>query len=234
MKIKKAIILSAGFGKRMRPLTLTTPKPLLKIGSKTLLSNTIDVLQKFGIKEIFINTHYLAEQIKSFIKNNKFQSKITLVEEKKTILNTGGGIMNLSTRLGKNPFLVLNPDTIWNKNYIKDFDNMFKIFLKQNCKCILLVVKKDRSFDQTFSGDFNLKKNFIHRDKKKKSFIYTGAQILTKSVFKKHKIKNFSMNEIWNDLILEKTLRGFESKNKFFHISNVAVYKKIVKNLKIK
>ena len=79
MQIKKAIILSAGYGKRLNPITLSKPKPLLEINKKTLLENTIYVLEKFGIEEILINIHYLSEQISSFINRKKFNSKIILI-----------------------------------------------------------------------------------------------------------------------------------------------------------
>ena len=94
MKINRAMILSAGFGKRLNPLTLSIPKPILKVGSKNLLKNTINILEKFGISEIVINVHYLSKQIISFIENNKFNSKIFIMNENKEILDTGGGILN--------------------------------------------------------------------------------------------------------------------------------------------
>ena len=83
MKISKAIILSAGFGKRLNPLTLSTPKPLLEIKDKTLLENTINILEKYGIFDIWINTFYFSDQIKKFLDKKKFKCSINLVEEKK-------------------------------------------------------------------------------------------------------------------------------------------------------
>ena len=96
MRVKKAIILSAGFGKRLNPLTLTNPKPLLKIKDKTLLENTIDILIEFGIEKIWINTHYFAKKIKSYIGKKNFNCSINVTEEKDNILNTGGGVLNIS------------------------------------------------------------------------------------------------------------------------------------------
>ena len=87
MRVKKAIILSAGFGKRLNPLTLTNPKPLLKIKDKTLLENTIDILIEFGIEKIWINTHYFAEKIKNYVEKKNFKCSINITEEKGNILN---------------------------------------------------------------------------------------------------------------------------------------------------
>jgi MurNAc alpha-1-phosphate uridylyltransferase len=113
MQIKKAIILTAGYGKRLNPMTLSKPKSLLEINKKTLLENTIYLLEKFGIEEIVINTHYFSDQINTFVDNKKFSSKIFLIEEHEKILDTGGGVLNAAKKFNNNPFFVLIPQTIW-------------------------------------------------------------------------------------------------------------------------
>ena len=90
--IKKAMILAAGFGKRIYPLTLKQPKPLLKIGNETLLSNALKFLELFGIKQAVINVHYLGALIVNYVNENKFDLTVTVIEEKDRILNTGGGV----------------------------------------------------------------------------------------------------------------------------------------------
>ena len=103
--IKKAMILAAGFGKRVHPLTIKSPKPLLKIGNDTLLSNTLKFLELFGISEVIINVHYLGEQVVEYINNNKFNLSIKIVEEKDKILDTGGGVLNAIQYFSNEPFL---------------------------------------------------------------------------------------------------------------------------------
>ena len=120
------MILCAGYGKRLRPITKNCPKPLLKIGQETLLSNTLKFLIKFGIKEVIINTHYLADQIVDYIDNNKFNLSITIIKEKKKILDTGGGILNAIKYFSNKPFITINPDTIWRAEYIKELKIMEK------------------------------------------------------------------------------------------------------------
>ena len=230
MKIKKAIILGAGFGKRMHPITKKIPKPLVKIRNKTLLENSINFLISLGVKNIIINTHYLHNQIYSFLKKKNFSCKIILVFEKKKILNTGGGILNASKKFKKQAFFVLNPDTIWRKEYKKEFKNLVKIYQKSR-KPSMLLVPKSKSFDRSLKGDFNLNsKKEILRQKNNK-FIFTGAQIISRSVFKSKKVKPFSMNKIWDNLIKKKELIGIISKQKFLHINNYKIYEKLGKRI---
>jgi len=227
MKIKKAIILGAGFGKRMYPITKKIPKPLVKIRNKTILENTINFLISLGVKHIVINTHYLHNKISNFVKNKKFSCKIDLVFEKKKILNTGGGILNASKKFKKQVFFVLNPDTLWRKEYKKEFKNLIKIYQKNN-KPAMLLIPKSKSFDKSFKGDFNLENNLISKKEKNDlKYIYTGMQIIQPELFYKIKTTVFSINEIWNDLIKKNELYGIETNIKFLHISTLDIYKKL-------
>ena len=230
MKIKKAIILGAGFGKRMLPITKKIPKPLVEVNGITLLENSIKFLSSLGVKHIIVNAHHLHKEIVSFIKRKKFSSRVNVVVEKRKILNTGGGILNASKRFKKETFFVLNPDTIWRKGYRKEFRKLEKFYIK-NKKPTMLLVSKSKSYDRSFKGDFNLNfKNEILRQKNNK-FIFTGAQIINRSVFKKRKIKPFSINRVWDDLIKKRELIGVTSRQKFFHINNYRIYKKLNKKV---
>ena len=228
MQIKKAIILSAGYGKRLNPMTLSKPKPLLEINKKTLLENTIHILEKFGINEIVINTHYLSDQINTFIDNKKFSSKIFLIREHKKILDTGGGVLNAAKKFNNRPFFDFNPDTIWSQSYLNDFKAMEKQYFNNDYKGVLLVVDKTKSFDKTLKGDFNLKENILDRNVNEKRYIYTGSQILSNSAFKNKKIEPFSMNFIWDLLIKNKKLSGVKSKQEFLHVTNLKIYNQLI------
>mgnify|MGYP001276518557 FL=1 len=226
MKVKKAIILGAGFGKRMRPMTKKIPKPLVKINGVTLLENSIKFLSSLGVKYIVVNAHHFHKEMVNFVKRKKFSSKVNVVVEKRKILNTGGGILNASKKFKKQPFFVLNPDTLWRGGYKKEIRKLEKVYLK-NKKPTMLLVSKSKSYDRSFKGDFNLNsKNEILRQKNNK-FIFTGAQIINRSVFKKRKIRPFSMNKVWDDLIRSKELLGVTSKQRFFHINSYKIYKKL-------
>jgi MurNAc alpha-1-phosphate uridylyltransferase len=235
--IKKAMILAAGFGKRIHPLTLKHPKPLLKIGKETLLSNTLKFLKLFGIKQAVINVHYLGEQIVDYISRNKFDLTVTVVKEKDKILDTGGGVLNAIQHFSNLPFLIINPDTIWNLHYLKELKLMEKSFFenKKN-KCSLLVVNKKKSFDQSFKGDFNLENNLISRKNRDDlNYIYTGLQVIKPEVFSDLDARVFSINRIWDKLIETNELHGIESNIDFLHVSTLDIYKSLLeKNLNIK
>ncbi len=134
MKIKTALILCAGLGKRVLPLSLEIPKPLLKLNNITLLENTINLLEALKIENIKLNTFYLQNQIKDFFSNQKFKAKIEIIEDGRKILDTGGGIYNLIKASDDEDFLVLNPDTIWSLNYLETIKNMQKFYFEKKYK----------------------------------------------------------------------------------------------------
>ncbi len=228
-KIDTALILCAGYGKRLNPLTLKAPKPLLKLKNISLLENTINFINDFGIKNILINTFYLKEQIKEFINKKNFNCKINIIDDGNSILDTGGGILNLIKKSDNNNFFVFNPDTIWSKEYIKVIRKMEVFYLKNKIQNILLVVNKSKSFDKKLKGDFNLNsKNILNYQEK--NFIYTGCQIINKNVFSIIDKNSFSIVEIWNQLIDKNKLYGFESLNDFIHVTDIEIFEKLSKN----
>ena len=229
MKINTALILCAGYGKRLNPLTLDIPKPLLEINEVTLLENTINLLQDLGIKKIILNTFYLKEKIYKFIKKKDFQIDLEIIDEGEDILDTGGGILNMMNSSSETDFLTINPDTLWNKNYIKYIQDMEKFYFSQKIKNILLLVKQNLSFDKDLNSDFNLVKNKIKKEIKNK-FIYTGCQIINKSLFDDFLSKNFPVSEVWNKLIDIDQLYGYESLEYFKHVTNIQVYNKLLKD----
>jgi len=229
MKIKTALILCAGYGKRLNPITLTTPKPLLKINQITLLENCINLIHSLGINKILINTFYLSEKIEQFLKDKKFNLEIKIVNDGSNILDTGGGILNMINSSNETDFITFNPDTVWNDNYKKYIKDMEKFYFLNKVQNILLLVNENLSFDKNLNGDFNLKKNIIKKDQLNR-LIYTGCQILNKSLFDSYGVGNFSISNIWNKLINKDKLYGFESLEDFRHLTDLNIYKQLLKN----
>ena len=229
MKINTALILCAGYGKRLNPLTLIKPKPLLKVDEITLLENCINLIQSLRIEKVIINTFYLKEKIEDFISDKKFDLDIKIINDGKTILNTGGGILNMINSSNDSDFLTLNPDTVWNKSYEGTIQSMKKFYFSNKIKNILLLVNKKLSFDKKLKGDFNLLENKIKKDDKN-DLIYTGCQIINKELFKSYAVNNFSISDIWNELISKNKLYGYESLENFYHLTDLGIYKKLLKN----
>ena len=229
MKINTALVLCAGYGKRLNPLTLKNPKPLLKLNNLTLLENTINLIKKLGINEIKLNTFYLKNQIKIFIEEKNFDVKIEIIEDGNEILDTGGGIFNMINSLNEENFMVFNPDTVWSIDYLNCIKEMENFYFSKKIQNILMVVNKDLSFDKNLRGDFDLLDNQLNK-KKLNQYIFTGCQIINKKVFASIKNKSFSILQIWKSLIEENQLYGYESENKFYHITDIEIYNKLLKS----
>ena len=229
MKIKTALILCAGFGKRLHPLTSKTPKPLLKINNITLLERTLNIVRQLEIKDVKINTFHLENEIINFLSNYKTNINIDIIKDGKDILDTGGGIINLIKSSSENDFIVFNPDTIWGLKYKDELEKMIEYYYSNKLNNLLLVVNKNKSFDKRLKGDFELKeKNLVNY--KEKNYIYIGCQIINKKIFQNITEKSFSISKIWNTEIDRNNLNGFESKENFIHVTDLEIYNKLTKN----
>ena len=226
MKINTALILCAGFGKRLNPITLNTPKPLLEIKDVSMLERCINLIEKLGIKKILINTFYLKDQFSVFLNSKNFNVDIKIIEDGEHILDTGGGVQNMIKDSNENDFLIFNPDTVWTNNYREDILKMEKMYFSKKLENILLLTNKKLSFDKKLKGDFNLKNNLINKESEKE-FIYIGCQIINKKLFNKDKIENYSILEIWNNLLDQKKLFGYESQKDFYHLTDLDIFKKL-------
>ena len=226
MKINTALILCAGFGKRLNPITLNTPKPLLEIKDVSMLERCINLIEKIGIQKVLINTFYLKDQFSVFLNSKNFNIDIKIIEDGEHILDTGGGIQNMIKESNEKDFIIFNPDTIWSNDYKDEILKMKKMYFSEKLENILLLVNKKFSFDKKLKGDFNLKNNSINKEAEKE-FIYIGCQIINKKLFIKEKIENYSILEIWNDLLNQKKLYGYESQKDFYHLTDLDIFKKL-------
>ena len=123
-------------------------------------------------------------------------------------------------------FIIFNPDTVWSDNYKDEILKMENIYFAEKLENILLLANKKLSFDKNLKGDFNLKNNLINKETEKE-FIYIGCQIINKKLFIKEKIENYSILEIWNNLLDQKRLFGYESQKDFYHLTDLDIFKKL-------
>ena len=213
------LILCAGFGKRMLDLTTNTPKPLLKFNNKTLLSNTINFFLDIGFGEIFINTHYLHNKIQNYINKNYHEYPINLIYEPE-ILGTGGGIKNIFNFTKNKNICVVNSDIFWQTNNKLDIINFIKDF-NDVTHCKILLSKKNNFYGLKKSkGDFVIKNGIVSNwIKGKDEIFYSGFQILSQKIFYKTP-KIFPMNDVWNNLIISKNLKGSLINSKILHVGD--------------
>ena len=226
MRINTALILCAGFGKRLNPITLNTPKPLLEIKDISMLERCINLIEKLGIQKILINTFYLKDQFSVFLNSKNFNLDIKIIEDGEHILDTGGGIQNMIKDSHEKDYIIFNPDTIWNNDYKDEILKMEKMYFSEKIENILLLANKKLSFDKKLKGDFNLKNNLLNKEAEKE-FIYIGCQIINQKLFERNKIENYSISEIWNKLLDQKKLFGYESQKDFYHLTDLDIFKKL-------
>ena len=229
MSVKTALILCAGFGKRLEPLTKSIPKPLLKIKDITLLERTLQIIDKLEIKKVKINTFYLEDQIIDFIKNYKSSLEIEIIKDGKEILDTGGGILNLINSSEDEDFIVFNPDTMWDIKYIDELKGMIEYYDSNKLSNLLLVVNKKKSFDKRFIGDFELKNKSLFKYENN-NFIYIGCQIINKKILNNISDTSFSISKVWNNELSKNNLNGFESTKEFFHVTDLEIFNEIIKS----
>ena len=229
MKINTALILCAGFGKRLNPITLKVPKPLIIIDNLELLEHNLNLIKKLRIKNIKINTFYLQDQIIQFIKNHPLKNDIEIIKDGSSILDTGGGILNLLKNSKEKDFLVFNPDTLWTIDYKETINDMIKVYFENKMENLLMVVNKVNSYDQRFKGDFELKQKVLLKDSDN-NYIYTGCQIINKKLFNDMGKNKFSILEIWNSQMNKKKLYGHEYEGKFIHLTDLEIFNQLTKN----
>ena len=229
MSVKTALILCAGFGKRLQPLTKSIPKPLFKIKDITLLERTLKIISKLEIKKVKINTFYLEDQIIDFIKNYKSSLEIEIIKDGKEILDTGGGILNLINSSKDEDFIVFNPDTMWDIKYIDELKAMIEYYDSNKLNNLLLVVNKKKSFDKRFIGDFELKNKSLFKYENN-NFIFIGCQIINKKILNNISDTSFSISKVWNTELSKNNLNGFESTNEFFHVTDLEIFNEIIKS----
>ena len=224
----KAIILAAGYGKRLKHISKKYPKPLVTINGKTLLDHALEKLDSVPCSQIVINVHYMAEKIETHVKlNKKIKANIILSDERDKILDTGGGVFKALPHLkNKNkPFIILNSDCLWmeKKNTIQ------KLILKwdtDNMDCLMLLAKKEKACGYDGNGNFNANKNgmiTIPKNKQYANYIYTGLCLVSPKLFypdiiAKNPNKPFSMRLLWESAIEKKRLFGIIHDNLWIHV----------------
>lgn len=224
MVCKQAFILAAGLGTRMQPITNTIPKPVIEIAGQSMITRVIDQLREAGVKDIFINSHYKADILKShvedYIKQNKISDVNLHILHETELLDTGGGVLNALQHMKDEPFFIINSDSIWVSK-----DNVFESLSKQwkdNMKALFLLCTLARARGYDCKGDFFLDNNHQIRRGENNPFVYVGVHITTPKLFKGLAVEKCRLMDIYKHAAPGKAdfegFYGAEFKGDWLHI----------------
>lgn len=215
---QSAFILAAGLGTRMRPLTLTTPKPLIKVGGKTLIDYGMDRLREAGVEDVVANAHYLAEQIFTWAGVQE-SPHVIVSDERDELLDTGGGIAKALPLLGPHPFYVLNSDSFWTEKGSQALLRLRAAWDDDSMDCLLLLSTQQAARGYDGQGDFVVDQGGrLRRGKGAAALAYMGAYVVHPRLFERTEVEKFSMNLLWDIAISEGRLHGLVHDGLWLHV----------------
>lgn len=216
-----AMVLAAGLGKRMRPLTATRPKPLVRVNGKTLLDHALDNLRSAGVGRAVVNVHYLAGQVEAHLKRSADGLDIVISDERDALLETGGGVAKALPLIGADPFFVVNSDNLWVDGPVDTLRLMARRWNPEEMDALLLVVPLARAYGYDGRGDFHMAPDGLlvrRRGARVAPFVFSGVQLLKASLFEDVPEGAFSLNLIYDRLIASKRLYGIAHAGQWFHV----------------
>lgn len=193
-----AMVMAAGLGKRMRPLTATRPKPLVEVGGKTLLDHTIDHLRGAGVKRAVVNVHYLADQMEAHLRARVKDMEVVISDERQQLMETGGGIVQARERLGDKPFLCVNSDNLWIDGPIDAIRQLAAVWDDDKMDALVLLVPLARANCHSGQGDFRMDPFGRITERRKPGrlapFVFIGVSILSPRIIRDWPEGPFSTN----------------------------------------
>jgi N-acetyl-alpha-D-muramate 1-phosphate uridylyltransferase len=220
IKPKRAMILAAGLGKRMRPITVTTPKPLVEVGGRALIDRVLDRLERAGVDEVVVNVHYLADLVGVHVARRP-QPAILISDERERLLDTGGGIANALPKLGPAPFYVMNSDSFWIEGARPNLDWLAAGWRDDRMDALLLVAATVRTIGYSGGGDFRMDPagRLVRRPEREVvPFVYAGAAILHPRLFADAPQGAFSLNFLFDRALDAGRLYGVRLDGLWLHV----------------
>ncbi len=214
-----AMIMAAGLGKRMRPLTASTPKPMVRVAGKPLIDHALDRLSDAGVSKAVVNVHYLADALEAHV-CNRDQPKVLISDERGELLETGGGMIKAQAHL-PDPFFCLNADNIWLDGPRDAFHDLSARWDPDKMDALLLLVGHARAANFNGLGDFYMDpegKLSRRRSGRIAPFIYTGIQLVSQRLLRDAPDGKFSTNILWNRAIEEERLYGVSFTGQWFEV----------------
>lgn len=214
------MVLAAGFGQRMRPLTDTLPKPLVQVAGKALIDHVLDRLANAGVNRAVVNVHYLADQIERHIAS-RTKPQIVISDERDILLDTGGGVVKALPALGDAPFFHINSDTIWIDGVKPNLTRLANAFDPEVMDGLLLLASSAGSIGYAGRGDFLMKPDgrLVTRPEREVApFVYAGAAILSPRLFDGAPQGAFSLTKLFGKAIDTGRLHGLRLDGLWMHV----------------
>lgn len=216
----KAMVLAGGLGLRMRPLTLATPKPLIKLAGKPLLGYVLDRLEAAGIDTVVVNVHYLPDQIEAFVKTRAHPT-IVVSDERAGLLDTGGGVLRALDHLGPDPFFICNADSISLPVGTPSLARMAAAFEAKTMDCLMLLASTANAIGYDGRGDFFMTPDGHLKRRGEREiapFAFTGTSLAHPRLFEGAPSGPFSLNRLWDRALQQERLRGLRQDGQWMHI----------------
>jgi MurNAc alpha-1-phosphate uridylyltransferase len=215
-----AMVLAAGLGKRMRPLTASQPKPLVRVAGKALIDYSLDHLADAGVASAVVNVHYLGDALEAHIGMRRKGPKIAISDERELLLETGGGMVHAAGQL-PDPFFCLNSDNIWLDGPRTVFRELSEAWDETRMDALLLLVSHARAHNYSGKGDFHLDplgQISRRRPGRVAPYIYTGIQLVSHRLLREAPQGPFSTNLLWSRAIEEGRLYGIAHTGLWFEV----------------
>ncbi len=228
MVSKTAMVMAAGMGKRMRPLTATRPKPLVHLAGKPLIDHCFDKLWDAGICNVVVNVHYLADSLEAHLEGLSYPMDIRISDEREQLLETGGGLIKALPLIEDDPFFCLNSDNIWLDGPQNVFAQLSAHWDADRMDALLLLVPHQRACNYKGQGDFLLGSDgrLARRVPRKVApFVFSGIQLMSKKLIADPPQDKFSTNIFWDRAIAEGRLHGVVHQSFWFDVGTPAALK---------
>jgi MurNAc alpha-1-phosphate uridylyltransferase len=200
------MIMAAGLGKRMRPLTATRPKPLIKVGGKALLDHVLDRLRTAGVRKVVVNVHYLADALEAHLASRDHGLEVVISDERELLLETGGALVKAMPLIDADPFLALNSDNLWIDGPADTLRLLASQWDDGKMDALLLLVPQARALNHYGIGDFHMDAEGRLRRRERSHvapFVFTGIQMVSKRLLRDAPEGPFSTNILWDRAIEE-------------------------------
>lgn len=220
-----AMVLAAGLGKRMRPLTMSRPKPLVEVAGRCLLDRALDHLREAGVGRAVVNTHYLADQVDAHLRRSEQHLDVVISDERVQLLETGGGVTMALPLIDCDPFYVVNSDNMWIDGSINTLRLLAQSWDADKMDALLLLVPLARATGYDGRGDFMMDPLGVLRrrpESRMGPYVFSGVQLISKLLFSGEPVEPFSMWRAWNKALHAGRLHGVVHQGMWFHVGTPA------------